>query len=233
MEKTKANMIIVRRKYKKTDVSGTQKTEKDNPATRISKTISLILHPFAVPVYATAALMAYDPVMSLMPLRIKLLFLIIIVIVAFAIPALSFFLLRTINLTPGKNPEKHDDRAMRLVVVAVSYGICIAMLGNIMWGTVFHLLLVTAFFCAAIALAVNFIAPISLHMIAVGAMTALFVLFAIAGNANIFIPLAISILLSGILASARLYLGRHNPTEITAGYALGFAVCVAVMFFTG
>jgi membrane-associated phospholipid phosphatase len=39
------------------------------------------------------------------------------------------------------------------------------------------------------------------------------------------------ILLTGVLASSRLYLNAHTPLEVLGGFLLGFAVCFGAFWF--
>ncbi len=45
------------------------------------------------------------------------------------------------------------------------------------------------------------------------------------------IPVVVSVILAGIVSSARLYLNAHTPHEVYAGVVLGFAVCFGILYF--
>jgi membrane-associated phospholipid phosphatase len=45
------------------------------------------------------------------------------------------------------------------------------------------------------------------------------------------IPVVVSVILAGIVSSARLYLNAHTPREVYAGLVLGFAVCFGILYF--
>ena len=72
---------------------------------------------------------------------------------------------------------------------------------------------------------------ISLHLICMGGVTAMFTLLSVAGAGQHFWALVVSILLSGALASARLHLGSHNPWQVAAGYFSGLAVAMLAMIY--
>ncbi|MBR2501475.1 MAG: hypothetical protein IKB68_03220, partial [Rikenellaceae bacterium] len=72
---------------------------------------------------------------------------------------------------------------------------------------------------------------ISLHLICMGGVTAVFTLLSVAGAGQHFWALVATILLSGALASARLHLGAHNPSQIAVGYFGGLVVAMLAMIY--
>lgn len=64
-----------------------------------------------------------------------------------------------------------------------------------------------------------------------GAIVALLVVMNIVGVGNMLLPLSVAILGAGALASARLYLGCHNPVQIFAGFFGGFGVAMLAVLF--
>lgn len=194
-----------------------------------ARAVSTALHPFLVPVYAIAVFMLGDTMMAAAPARLKWFFSVMIVLVALIIPALSIALLRALRVISDFSLERRQDRTIPIAIVALSYGICVMMVGDIMWGFMIRKFLIAAFCCAVSALIVTMFWKISLHMIAAGGVTAMFVVLAVAGIGSTFVPLIAALLLSGILASARLWLGSNNLAQVGAGYLLGFALTAAAM----
>lgn len=198
---------------------------------KLSRALSAVMHPFFLPVYAMAVFMLADPVLAAAPTRLKLFFWAMIVLVALMIPAVSIALLRALRLISGFSIENRQDRTVPLAIVALSYGLCIIMVTDIMWGFIIRKFLIAAFCCAVCALAVTPFWKISLYMIAAGAVCGIFAVLAIAGINSVFVPLTVALLLSGMLASARLYLGTHTPAQVAAGFFLGLVVAAATMLF--
>ena len=196
-----------------------------------SKVVSAVLHPFLVPVYAIAVLMLGNTLMAAAPVKLKWFFSVMIVLVALVIPVLSIALLRALRLISSFSIERRQDRTIPLAIVALSYGLCIFMVKDIMWGFMIRKFLIAAFCCTAAALVITPYWKISLHMIAAGGVTAMFAVLAIASAGSAFVPLTAAILLSGLLGSARLYLGKHTPGQVAAGYFLGLVISAAAMLF--
>lgn len=62
---------------------------------------------------------------------------------------------------------------------------------------------------------------ISLHAIGWGGLTALVSYFSFS-QPNLTWLLALTVLLSGLVGTARLYLGEHKPIQVYSGYVIGF-----------
>lgn len=83
--------------------------------------------------------------------------------------------------------------------------------------------------CVFMGLVVSFFWKISLHMISVGGALALLFIVNISGFGTMLWVLIVGVLLTGALASSRLYLGRHTPLQVAAGFVGGFIVACAAM----
>ena len=201
----------------------------DGWAAKAARLVSGALHPFLVPVYSIAVFMFGGTMIAAAPVRLKWFFSLMIVLVALVIPALSIGLLRALRIISDFSMKRRQDRTIPIAIVALSYGLCIVMVTDIMWGFMIRKFLIAAFCCAVSALAITPFWKISLHMIAAGGATAMFIVLNIAGIGSMFWPMVAAILLSGALGSSRLYLGSNSPAQVGAGYLLGLTLSAATM----
>lgn len=74
------------------------------------------------------------------------------------------------------------------------------------------------------AVVITFFWKISMHMIAVGGVTGVMLALALHYNIDLAFWLSLLVIASGIIASARLHLGAHNPAQIYIGYILGLII---------
>ena len=197
----------------------------------MSRFVSAVLHPFVVPVYTVAVLISGDFLVAFSPLRTKLFTVALIVLNALIIPAIFIGLMRSSGAAHDHAVQKRQGRIEALAVVALCYGVSIFMVKDVLFAFIVNKFLITAFCCSAAALVATFFWRISLHMVAAGGATAIFAMLSLAGLSSFFMPLAVAILLSGALASARLYLGVHNPAQVALGYIVGFAAASLAMLF--
>lgn len=198
-----------------------------NTATRIftaaSRAISVIFHPFMLPVYMLAVLLWGDTAFALYPPRFKLYLSWVVVLYTLVIPALGIGLLKTTGRVQSWGLGSQTDRVLPLAIGAVCYILCAVTVGRIASAELVRRIMLAGACCEIICLTVNYFWKISLHMTAAGGCTAVLAVLCIVGG-RLTGTLAFAVAASGALASARLFLGRHNPPQIAAGYVCGFTV---------
>ena len=97
--------------------------------------------------------------------------------------------------------------------------------------TVFRKVAVTAMLCELFCLGLIQFTRISLHLTAMGAGVAALVMLNIIGENSLFWTLLVAILATGMLASARLYMGRHRSLQLLTSFVGGFLICVITMLY--
>ena len=193
-----------------------------------SRAVSYILHPFMLPVYMLAVLLWGDTVFSLYPPRFKVYLSWVVVLYTLVIPALAIALLKTAGRLQSWSLSSRQDRVLPLVIGTVCYILCAVTVGRIASAEVIRRIMLAAACCEMLCLAVNYFWKISLHMTAAGGCIAvLCVLCVVSGHLNGVLALAVAA--SGALASARLYLGKHEPRQTAAGFAAGFTVTLCAL----
>lgn len=70
----------------------------------------------------------------------------------------------------------------------------------------------------------------SLHLLSMGGAVGYFLIFQEIHNINILPVIIVFIILSGLLATSRLYLKAHSPKEVYTGFFLGFTSQFVVYF---
>lgn len=72
---------------------------------------------------------------------------------------------------------------------------------------------------------------ISAHQTAMGGWVAIVSVLSMSFNSDsMFYYLLLIIVLSGLIGTARLYLNAHRPSEVYAGFILGFGICFPVYY---
>lgn len=147
-------------------------------------------------------------------------------------PAFSIFLARRLKLVKSLSLENRQDRLVGFIVTMFFY----------FWASyVFrslpdtppvaaHFLLGT-FIAVCGAWMCTIFYKISLHAVAMGGLTAFFILFAREDPFVSGLYLTIPVLVGGFVCSSRLILGAHNRFEMVTGFLVGvFAQCLAWLF---
>lgn len=81
-----------------------------------------------------------------------------------------------------------------------------------------------------LAAGISFFWKISLHAIAVGGVTAALVGMMFKYGADLILFVALMLLISGLTATARLYLNAHSPSQVYVGYTTGFIIVFLGVF---
>ncbi len=194
-----------------------------------SRGISWVLHPFLVPAYTICILLFGDTIMSNIALSLKWFFVLVVVLNTLIIPAIFIALMRTFGVLGDLSLQQRRERIIPLAVVAVCYLICALMISNVLVAFLIRKFLFAALGCVIMALVVNFWWKISLHLTAAGGAVAMLLIVAISRFGDLTGTVIVAILLSGSLASARLWLGSHTPAQVAAGFFGGFAAASLVM----
>ena len=199
--------------------------------TRLSRALSWVLHPFVVPLYVMAFMLLTDGFLSRLPVSVKNYLAWVVMLYAAIVPMLSIGFMRALGLLKDLGLHSQRSRLLPLFVGVVSYLLCAVTLSDVAVAMIVRKFVVAAACCEVLALVVTPFWKISLHLICMGGVTAMFTLLRVAGAGQHFWALVVSILLSGALASARLHLGSHNPWQVTAGYFGGLAVAMLAMIY--
>ena len=199
--------------------------------TRLSRALSWLLHPFVVPLYVLGFMLLTDGFLSRLPASIKSYLAWIVVLYAAIVPMLSIAFMRGLGLLKNFGLHSQRSRLLPLLVGAISYVLCAITLSDVAVATIVRKFVLAAACCEVLALIVTPFWKISLHLICMGGVTAVFILLSVAGAGQHFWALVATILMSGALASARLHLGAHNPSQIAVGYFGGLVVAMLAMIY--
>lgn len=198
---------------------------------KIANTLSWVLHPFLLPVYLMVLLLTMTT-FALYSANVKFYFMWVVALYAIIIPFLTLGILRSLGRISDFRVDDRRERLLPLLIGTVCYVLCALTFAKIPSAIFLRKFMVAAACCEAMCFVVSLRWKISLHLTGMGAIVALLVVMNVVGVGNMLIPLAAAILCAGALASARLYLGCHNPRQVAAGFFGGFVVSLlAVLFF--
>ena len=186
--------------------------------TRLSRAVSVVLHPLVMPLYVILLLVTGPTQLSYFPASVKFYLLWVTVLYTAVIPLLSVGRISSLAI------DDRRERILPLAIGIVCYLLCAATVARIPSAMIVRKFMLAGACCELFCLAVTFYWKISLHLAAQGAAAALLVLLTFGNAGNLTGALAVAVLAAGALASARLWLGCHTIRQVAAGYAGGFIV---------
>lgn len=197
---------------------------------QLSRAISCLLHPLMIPTILVAVLVYGNTVLAIIAPASKLILLGTVAINTLVIPGLFIVLLHTLGYIPDLSLAEPRQRLIPMIILAVCYLGCAYMLSNLMLAYLIKRFLYGALGCVIFAFIVTFYWKISLHMTAMGGLVATLLIMHFGGFGHLPYTIMAFILLAGMLGSARLQLGQHNPAQVAAGFFSGFFIMPIVIF---
>ena len=187
---------------------------------KISKYISTLLHPILLPTLATLIFFLISP--RIYPIKQIYVILTIVFLGSYIVPLLLLFLFK--NLKIISHFEIPDLKERKIPVF--SFIILSLLLGNILYSLPQFKLLSLLFFGSFIAsiivyflLYLNF--KTSLHLTGFSGFTTYIIILSLFYKLNLIYLIATLFLLLGVLATARLVLKAHKPSEVLVGFIIG------------
>lgn len=196
----------------------------------IAGIISALTHPIFVPSVASLLIFNSNEFFGNVTFNAKLQIFYLTLGITCLFPLVFLILFYGLSELSKFKASQKNERIFPLVLIALSYYFAYRYFGTN------HILFVLTNFLLSltigilIALFINFIWKISLHMIGIGGMVSLLLFMEERFFSSVFFPLVAVIIIGGIAASMRLYLQEHNPLQLLAGLLLGF-MSVNTMYF--
>lgn len=185
--------------------------------------ISLILHPALMPIYTAAIIIWGNSIFSLITPKSKLLIISILFLRTITIPLCAIFLLRTLKVIKSFDLHNKRDRFITLIIGVLCYLMFMFDISKLLGSNIANILVIGIMINVFIFAVITLFWQISLHMMGMGSALAVLYVITLNDIGNFTIWIIILTLLSGLLASCRLFLGRHNIWQILTGFTIGAA----------
>lgn len=195
----------------------------EKAATIISNILSWVLVPLLMPVYGLMLAFGLS-ILDVAPMGMRVAFTLTVAGICVLIPMLLILLLKKFGLIDDIGLNGRKERLIPYLITAVCFGATgwfMAAKGAPCW---LYMFFVGGAVATLINTIVNFWWKISAHAAGIAGVVALLVEIEKKGSAQpeLLFWLILTIGLSGLLGSARVWLGRHTVWQVLAGFAVGF-----------
>lgn len=197
---------------------------------RFHKIISTILHPIVVP---TIGVMLYFLLISnnLMSNQ-KLMILSLVFVVTYLIPLLFLIVLKKVKIIKSYQTESIKERKIPVAVMIVIF----YLLGNTINSIVFLRDLSLLFYATTLGLILIYLLfffkiKTSIHLLSLGISAGFFMILSYNYSQSFLWIIIIILMLSGVLASARLHLKAHTNKEVYIGFFIGITTPILLNLF--
>jgi hypothetical protein len=192
---------------------------------RVARFISFILHPVLMTTYAVILIFILNKYLNYTTTYYtKMALFAVILFNTFIMPVFISYLLMKRGYIKSFYMEERHERYVPFIIQAVLMMIAYYMLTRLALPRMFYLMLLGAIASIVITVLITFRWKVSIHMVGIGGITGLLFGLSSLFFLDLRVPIIISILVAGILGSARLRMGAHEPLQIYVGFLVGF-VC--------
>jgi hypothetical protein len=197
---------------------------------QLTQTISILFHPIFMPLIGIFILINAGLMETSFPQEYQKSLYLIFALFSILLPVSFLPLLYYWRIIKSFEITDRRERFIPLIFTSASL-----VFLNIMLNRIFQVKIINAYtFSIAAAsiliLFMNFILKISLHTTGLGGITGLVLLLAFNYHVNMFVILLITVLVSGVVSSVRLYIKAHSQLEIYSGYFLGLCSTYGFMY---
>lgn len=198
----------------------------------LAQVVSYVLHPLFIPTYIFLLLMTLFPYefAGITPWQLKLRLFSVFWMTAF-FPAFAVFLLWRLKFSESIYLRTQKERIIPYIITMFFYWWMHYLSRNFTDQPVVLQFFYTGIFMAtSVGLIANNFYKISLHGIGMGGASMAVVLFAFHYHQPLGLVIAGVLLLTGIVATSRLYISDHSQKEVYMGLLVG-ALCQATAYF--
>ncbi|WP_222166741.1 hypothetical protein [Edaphocola aurantiacus] len=206
------------------------------PLRILANIVSVVCHPVFMPVIMTFVLYGINRV-SFGNITMKTMYSWtgILALNTIFFPLVTIFLLKRLNFIESIKLNNSKDRIIPLIATMIFYFWAYMVFKNMkqpeVAPQVLRIFLLGNFWGIIAIFMVNIFKKVSMHAAAAGGMIGILIVAMIVSRVNLFMPLMISLLIAGIIGSARLVLRAHTNGEIGLGYILGILAQLASYFY--
>ena len=191
---------------------------------KLTKFISILLHPMFMPILALHLTLLVLPSLAFTLSQNLLLIYGILIFSTMVLPLISIFWLMQKGKVSSLEMSNHKERSLPLfkTVIWMSFGYY--LLQNLLFYTpILKAELLGAILIILLAAIISKFWKISLHLLGIGGVVGVFIALQIIHGDFLYL-LLLFILLSGLLGVARIKQKAHNYAQVYAGFLVGLSV---------
>lgn len=192
--------------------------------------VSYVFHPLLIATWAVLLLMWTNPILFLGS-SARLAFLIVF-INTFFFPFIAILMMRQLGFIESFEMPDNKQRILPLVAAIIFYVWAFMAVRKSAFPATYSMFMLGSVISLAIAFVINVFQKLSLHMVGVSGLMMCLMLLVMYSQSDVSLLFIASVLLTGLVATARLYLGAHTLREVNTGFLVGmFGQVLAVLLF--
>lgn len=187
---------------------------------RSAQLISILFSPFYLPVIVFTVLLFFS-YLSYMPWFYNARIIAMVYLFTVLLPRLGIFLYRRLNKWSRWHLSNRKNRFIPYFISIICYSTLLLLMESLKMPRFTMGVIICALIVQGVCLIINSWVKISTHAAAAGGLIGLLMAFSLLFRFNPIVWLCISILVCGIVCTARLILRVHTPINLALGVAIG------------
>jgi len=184
----------------------------------LSLIISSVFHPTFIPLIGFLLLYSFSGYALYLPEDIFWFSILVIVQFTILIPIGLVYFLYWRKIISSIELSNQKERPLPLILTLISYTIAFLLFRYLQYPQVIVSFFAAVVLSSAISMFVSISYKISLHMMGWGTLAGVILAFALRINIELHFLLSLIIILSAIVATARLWLNEHNMQQIVSAW---------------
>lgn len=191
--------------------------------------ISAVFHPLLMPTYGIILTIFYT-YLWMLPNKMKFLVVFLVFSLTCLFPALLILLMMRFGKIKDAELTNRKERSIPYLIFIAALVFTCFLLYRIsfpLWVISIFLAVCVALLCAVV---INFYWKISVHALGIGSLLGGVMAFAKIAHVNYYGAFISLFIIAGAVCSSRIYLGRHTPMQVLAGFLLGVVSAFSIGF---
>ena len=195
----------------------------------VSQIISILFHPMFMPLLGIFLIFQSGTHISYLPFEAKRIIYFVVAITSCILPLSALPLLYQLKIIKSFRMETARERFIPILLTAFFYYMGYLLLRKMGVPSMIDKFILATLIAIVGASAISYFWKISIHTTGIGGVTGAIIALSLIYGFDMSIWIALLLIASGITASARLYLGDHNPLQVYAGYFWGLGVVLGTI----
>lgn len=189
---------------------------------KLARVISVIFHPFLMPVYGLLIILMAPTLYNYLPFEVKKLIVLIVLVnnVLLPLSLIPFFVHH--NYIESWLMNERNDRKIPLIISTILFAVTIYIIFKFPIPNFLKSYFIAFGLLSLTATLINLRWKISLHSIGAGAIIALVLILSVKMSTSLLPYLIPAIVTGGMILSSRLQLDQSNPGQVWSGFLTGF-----------
>lgn len=184
------------------------------------KVISYLFHPMIIPLAGTVAYFGITPKYS--PASLQTHIFLPVLILTVIIPVIAFFILRNLGILSSALTPTIEERKYPLYIHVILLLIVVYKVVPGQYAFELHYYFIGLIAAALTTLLLLFLkVKASMHVMGLGSLFLFLVCLSIHFEINVTIAVSVLTLVTGLVATSRLYLKAHTKVEVFIGFVIG------------